>query len=139
MKAKCQPGFKLTYDYLSQNPNTSFVYGCFEHGYPPPKPGEERLAQHHPHGCVGVQVICGTPDKSVCYQPEAFRGPFFKMLNSLEDLIKGNPQRTFYVARLGSGRANRYKIWETIIRHNLIDTLGEYSNVVFLWDVEQSQ
>ena len=58
---------------------------------------------------------------------------FFEELDKLEKLIKKSPNKIFYISQLGGGLANKYNIWQKLIRHNLVNKLENFDNVVFCW------
>lgn len=40
----------------------------------------------------------------------------------------------FYISQLGAGLANKFRIWELLIRDNLVRKLEKFDNVIFCWD-----
>ena len=59
-----------------------------------------------------------------------------KELSLLIGYIKNNPQLTFIISQLGSGLANRFRIWEYII-HDGLKCLQMYPNVIFLFQFDE--
>jgi hypothetical protein len=51
-----------------------------------------------------------------------------------ENCSKKEENKTFYISQLGGGLANRFHIWERIVKKGLEKALSQYENVVFLWD-----
>lgn len=49
-------------------------------------------------------------------------------------MIEQHPNKIFYISQLGGGLANKYKIWEVMIKPNIISQLSEFDNVIFCWD-----
>ena len=129
MPAKYQD-IEITEDFLNSNPNAFFVYGDnLEHrGL-----GGAAKFRHHPRA-IGF-VTKKSPDNLAksSFTVEEYKLVFFKLLKELKEHVVKNPQRTFYITRLGAGLANRYRIWELVIKHNLEQELEEHDNVVFLW------
>jgi len=68
------------------------------------------------------------------YKPEEYSSVFFEELDKLEKIIKNSPNITFYISQLGAGLANKYRIWEKLIQHNLIRRLEKFNNVIFCWE-----
>jgi hypothetical protein len=58
---------------------------------------------------------------------------FFEELGKLEKIVQQRPDKTFYVSQLGGGLANKYFIWQRLVRHNLVKSLENFKNVVFCW------
>lgn len=67
------------------------------------------------------------------FTPTDYRPVFQWELIKLQKEIEANPDKTYLISRLGAGLANRYKIWEIVIKPGL-QVLKRYSNVVFLWE-----
>jgi hypothetical protein len=57
-------------------------------------------------------------------------------LDKLINFIRKNRDKTFYISKLGSDLANKYRIWELLIHHNLLDKLKNFDNVVLCWEKE---
>lgn len=70
------------------------------------------------------------------FRPDEYKKVFFDQLKQLENIVRGNPKNKYYISKLGFGPANRYNIWELIVRHNLEEELDKFSNVVFCWSRE---
>jgi hypothetical protein len=68
------------------------------------------------------------------YKPEEYSSVFFEELEKLKRIIEKHPDKIFYISQLGGGLANRYYIWQKLIRHNLVRTLEKFKNVIFCWD-----
>jgi len=49
-------------------------------------------------------------------------------------VIEKNPDKIYYISQLGGGLANRYKIWEQVLKPGLEKDFSHYENVIFLWD-----
>ena len=133
MSAKFE-NIEVTEEFLNSQPNAYFVFG--DNTIKKGLAGAAKL-RNHPRaiGFVTKKAPDGNPKS--CYTPDEYAKIFFEQLKQLEVHVKGNPQRKFYVSKLGAGLANRYYIWETVIHHNLIAELGAYDNVVFCWEQER--
>jgi hypothetical protein len=66
------------------------------------------------------------------YKPTDYRGLFEVQLYHLEGMIQSHPNHTFLISKLGAGLANKYNIWEEVIKPGL-EILAEYDNVIFLY------
>lgn len=121
---------KITQDFLDNNPNAYFIFGDnlerYGHG------GAAKL-RDHPHAIGFItKKFFDNKDESF-YKPEEYSPVFFEELDKLKKIIQKRPDKTFYISMLGGGLANKYKIWERLIRHNLVRALTELDNVVFCW------
>lgn len=130
MPAKYE-NIEITEEFLNSNPNAFFIFGDNLKGV---GTGGAAKLRHHPRA-IGFATK-KAPDNEVgsSFKPEEYSKIFFKLLGQLSDLIKRNPANTYYVSRLGAGLANKYLIWQLIIKHNLIEELADCDNVVFCWN-----
>lgn len=122
---------EITEQFLDSNPNAYFVFGdnierCGM--------GGAAKLRHHPRA-IGF-ITKKFPDNNLTsfYRPEEYSPIFFEELSKLKKTIEKNPNKIFYVSKLGAGLANYYRIWEFLICHNLIFALSEFPNVIFCWE-----
>lgn len=122
---------EITKQFLDRVPNAYFIFGdnLERRGY-----GGAAALRDHPHA-VGF-ITKKFPDNrdSSFYTPEEYQEVFFEELYKLVKTVERRPDKTFYISQLGAGLANRYKIWEKLIHHNLVLSLEKYDNVVFCWN-----
>jgi hypothetical protein len=125
--------FIVTKKFLDENPNAVFIFGdnLRRVGY-----GGAAALRDHPqtYGFV-TKKNPDNMDESF-YRPESYAVNFLVYMVELQLFIEKNIDKTFYISQLGGGLANRYKIWEKIIKPGLIKYFSRYDNVVFLWDKE---
>lgn len=121
---------KITQEFLDTNPNAYFIFGDnlerWGHG------GAARL-RDHPHAIGFITKKFPDNKDSSFYKPEEYSSVFFEELEKLKRVVETRPDKTFYVSQLGGGLANKYFIWQKLIRHNLVKVLEKYKNVVFCW------
>ena len=121
---------KITQEFLDNNLNAYFVFGDnlerYGHG------GAAKL-RDHPHAIGFITKKFPDNKDESFYKPEEYSPVFFEELGKLKQIIQKRPDKIFYVSQLGGGLANRYKIWEKLIRHNLVRSLTDLDNVVFCW------
>lgn len=68
------------------------------------------------------------------YKPDEYQEVFDKEVDLFIKHISNNPGRMFYIARIGGNLANKYGIWEKIIKPQLPDKLSPFNNqITFLW------
>lgn len=123
--------FIVTKEFLDKNPNAIFVFGDNTRrvGY-----GGAAILRDHPqtYGFI-TKKNPDNMDESF-YHPESYRIDFLAYAVELQLFIEKNMDKTFYISQLGGGLANRYKIWEQVIKPGLEKNFSCYDNVVFLWD-----
>ena len=125
--------FIVTKQFLDENPNAVFVFGdnLRRVGYG----GAAALRDHKQTYGFITKRNPDNMDESF-YRPESYRFDFNVYVLELRLFIEKNNDKTFYISQLGGGLANRYKIWEQVIKPGLEKDLSHYDNVVFLWDKE---
>jgi hypothetical protein len=125
--------FIVTRQFLNENPNVIFIFGdnLRKVGY-----GGAAALRDHPqtYGFI-TKKNPDNMDESF-YRPESYRFDFNVYVLELRLFIEKNNDKTFYISQLGGGLANRYKIWEKVIKPGLEKNLSHYDNVIFLWDKE---
>jgi len=121
---------KITQEFLDNNLNAYFVFGDnlerYGHG------GAAKL-RDHPHAIGFITKKFPDNKDESFYKPEEYSAVFFEELKKLKTIIEKRPDKIFYISQLGGGLANKYKIWEKLIRHNLVRALTDQDNVIFCW------
>ena len=120
----------ITEYFLDNNPNSYFVFGDNLERRGTGGAAKLRL---HPHAIGFITKKFPDNNDSSFYKPTEYFSIFFEELHKLSRIIKSKPDKKFFVSQLGSGLANRYYIWQTIIHHNLTKELDQYQNVVYCW------
>jgi hypothetical protein len=122
---------EITEDFLDKNPDTYFVFGdnLERQGY-----GGAAKLRDHPHAIGFITKKFPDNKDESFYKPEEYSTVFFEELTKLKIIIQKYPKKVFYISQLGGGLANRYKIWEKLIRHNIVRSLSSFENVTFCWD-----
>jgi len=122
---------KVSEEFLSQCPEAYFVYGDNES-----RQGMDGAAalRSSPKAIGFITKRAPGTKPSACFKAKEYIKPFFQQLDQLQGIIKNAPHQKFYISKIGSGAANKYYIWERIIRHNLVDALSECDNVIFCWE-----
>lgn len=121
---------KITKAYLKTNPNEIFVFG-------------DNLKRIGTAGSAFLRtepnsygfITKKSPDNKdeSFYNPDDYRGVFLKETAKLIDEILKNQDKTYLISKIGSGLANRFKIFELIIEPNLKKYLAHLNNVKFLY------
>lgn len=121
---------QITHEFLDLNPDSYFVFGdnLEKQGF-----GGAAALRDHPHSIGFITKKFPDNKDSSFYRPEEYSTVFFEELKKLKKIIETRPQKIFYISQLGGGLANKYRIWDLLIHHNLVLTLEEYENVVFCW------
>jgi hypothetical protein len=122
--------FIVTKEFLDENPNAVFIFGDNLHrvGY-----GGAAALRDHPqtYGFI-TKKNPDNMDESF-YRPESYNIDFLVYVVELRIFIEKNIDKTFYISQLGGGLANRYKIWEKVLKPGLEKYFSRYDNVIFLW------
>jgi hypothetical protein len=123
--------FIVTKEFLDQDPNAVFIFGdnLRRVGYG----GAAALRDHSQTYGFITKKNPDNMDESF-YRPESYAIDFLVYAVELQLFIEKNMDKTFYISQLGGGLANRYKIWEKVLKPGLEKYFSGYDNVVFLWD-----
>ena len=121
----------VTEKLLNSDPNAFFVFGDDLK-----KQNVEGSAslRTHPRAIGFVTKKAPKNNQGAFFSCEEYAKVFFKMLRQLTDHIEKNPARKFYISQLGADEANKYRIWDLIVKHNLEEALEQYDNVVLCWE-----
>lgn len=121
----------ISKDFLDTNPNAIFVFGdnLLKTGY-----GGAALLRDHPQSIGFITKKYPDNKDTSFYRPEEYESLFREQLNLLKEMIQSNQDKIFYISQLGAGLANKYLIWEKLIKINLENELSRFKNVVFCWD-----
>lgn len=117
--------------YLRQNPDHIFVFGdnLLRVGK-----GGAAILRDEPNTYGFVTKKAPTHNSSDSYKPEEYSSKYEVEIKRLKKEIEKSPTKTFLISKLGAGLANKYGIWEKIIRPNIRKDLSQYQNVKFLWE-----
>jgi hypothetical protein len=121
----------ISQEFLDNNPDSYFVFGdnLERFGYG----GAAKLRDHSQAIGFITKKFPDNQDKSF-YKPEEYSALFFAELNKLKKIVEQRPHHKFYISQLGGGLANKFLIWQKLIRHNLVRELEKFDNVIFCWD-----
>lgn len=123
----------ITTEYLREHPDHIFVFGDNTLGK-----GKKGAAIHRdePNSYGFITKKRPSYDNSAYYRPSEYTHVFYKELERLKKYITDCPHLTFLMSKLGSGLANKYGIYEKVIKNGL-EELEQYDNVVFLYDTDE--
>jgi hypothetical protein len=121
---------QITKYFLDNNPDAYFIFGdnLERKGY-----GGAAALRDHPHSFGFITKKFPDNRDTSFYDKEEYKEVFFEELYRLAKIVEKRPEKTFYISQLGGGLANRYQIWENLIKDNLVRTLSNFDNVVFCW------
>jgi hypothetical protein len=121
---------QITKYFLDRNSNVYFIFGdnLERKGY-----GGAAKLRDHPHSFGFITKKFPDNRDTSFYHVEEYKEVFFEELYRLAKIVEKRPEKTFYISQLGGGLANRYQIWENLIKDNLVRTLSKFDNVVFCW------
>lgn len=114
---------------LDKHPDWVFVFGdnTIRRGYG----GAAKLRDHsQSYGFITKKY----PDwkDSSFYTPDEYRPVFEEEMKKLIALIETNPNKMFIISKLGSNLANKFGIYEAVIRDRLVELKEAYGNVVLM-------
>lgn len=119
---------KITKSYLRRNPDHIFVFG--DNLQRKGRGGAAKLRDEtNTYGFITKKAA--NNNSGSFYKPKEYEEKFNSELKKLVKEIERNPDKIFLISKLGGGLANKYSIYEKIIRPGL-SVLKEYENVVFL-------
>jgi len=123
--------FIMSKDFLNKNKRAIFVFGdnTLRQGY-----GGAAALRDHPQTYGFITKKYPDNHDTSFYRSNEYSSIFFDELIKLRVLISDEPFKTFYISQLGAGLANKYNIWEKVIKEGLENNLQQYPNVVFLWE-----
>jgi hypothetical protein len=121
----------ITENFLNNNPDAYFVFGdnLTRQGM-----GGAAKLRLHPHAIGFITKKYPDNDDNSFYKPEEYSPVFFEELDKLKKIIEKKSDKKFYISQLGGGLANKFYIWQKLIRHNLVKRLENFDNVIFCWD-----
>lgn len=120
----------ITRDYLRSNPNHMFVFGdnLLRKG----KDGASALRGEPNTYSFVTKKAPNNRDESF-YRPDEYRAVFLKELQKLEMAIRQGGNILWLISALGSGLANKYGIWEQVIKPELEKLHERHENVRMLF------
>ena len=120
----------ITHEFLDRNPDAYVIFGdnLTKRGF-----GGAAKLRDHPHAIGFITKKYPDNKDESFYRPEEYSPVFFEELEKLKVLVKRKPEKTFYITQLGGGLANKFRIWQKLIHHNLVMALEQFDNVVFCW------
>jgi hypothetical protein len=120
----------ITENFLNSNPSVYFVFGdnTIGTGY-----GGAAALRDHPRTYGFITKVFPDNRDSSFYTLEEYEEVFFEELQKLKKFISEHPDNKIYISQLGGGLANKYKIWDNIIKDGLEKEFSNNDNIVFLW------
>jgi hypothetical protein len=121
----------ITQEFLDNNSDSYFIFGdnLIREGM-----GGAAVLRYHPHAIGFITKKYPDNKDNSFYKPEEYSPIFFEELEKLKKIIQRKPDKKFYISQLGGGLANKFYIWQKLIRHNLVKSLEDFDNVIFCWD-----
>lgn len=120
----------VTENYLKEHPDHVFVFG-------------DNTLRKGTGGAAQLRYVLNTygfitkkfPDNkdTSFYKPEEYLPIYTNEIEKLKNRIEQNPDLIYLISELGSGLANKYNIFEQIIKPRIKKDFKDYKNVIFLW------
>ena len=127
---KRRPDFNVNRSFLEKNPNTFFVFG--DNTTRCGTKGAAKL-RHFPNSIGFITKRVPSYEEWAYYKPGEYEDIFNFELAWLKSLILSQPDKMFYISKLGSGLANKYGIFEAIIKPRFEKEFKTFDNVTLLW------
>jgi hypothetical protein len=123
--------FIVTKEFLDKNKDAIFVFGdnLTRKGY-----GGAAALRDHPQAYGFITKKRPDNHDLSFYRPHEYEITFKKEIVKLKEYIEQHPSCTFYISQLGGMLANKYFIWQQVIKSGLMIEFGQYPNVIFLWN-----
>lgn len=120
----------ITENFLEKNPDSYFVFGdnTVRTGY-----GGGAILRDHPRAYGFITKLFPDNRDSSFYTVDQYKEVFFEELEKLKEFVSGHPDKKIYISQIGGGLANKYRIWENLIKPVIEKEFSEFDNVVFLW------
>lgn len=121
--------YHISRGYLIEHRNHIFVYGdnLLRHGL-----GGAAIFRNEPNSYGFITKKKPSYDTSAYYTPIEYKSVFEEELQKLKNEIEKNQDKIYLITKLGAGLANKYHIWEEIIKKGILE-LKQYKNVKFLF------
>lgn len=121
---------QITRQYLIEHPDHIFVFGDNEL-----RAGEGGAAalRDMPNTYGFIAKKCPCNNDNCFYMPDEYEAIYHEEVSVLALYIVTSPGKTFLISKLGAGLANRFGIFEAIIRPRIKYDLQGLGDVQFLW------
>tara|TARA_R110002074_G_scaffold402324_1_gene606943 strand:- start:2175 stop:2519 length:345 start_codon:yes stop_codon:yes gene_type:complete len=96
--------------------------------------GGAAALRDHPQSIGFITKKTPSHRPAAYFFPDEYRPVFDKEVIHLCRTISRNPDKTYLISPVGSGLANAYGIFQQVIDGPLQQALGQFSNVVILWE-----
>jgi len=120
----------VTDGFLRENKECVFVFG--DNTLRKGKGGAAKLRDHQNSYGFITKIYPDNRDNSF-YRPNCYEEVFKSEIERLKIEATSNPDNIYMVSQLGAGLANRYKIWDKIIKPRIKIELKGFKNIEFLW------
>jgi hypothetical protein len=123
---------KITTDFLKRFKNdVVFVFG--DNNQRTGLGGQAAIARKVSNSYGFVTKKAPTHNPNDYYKPKEYFGKFASEIGKLKKQIEDNSSVYYLIPTLGNGLANKFNIWEHVIRDNIKVQLEDYENVIFLY------
>jgi hypothetical protein len=124
----------MTAEFLLNNPNVIFVYGDNTI-----RAGTGGAAKHryieNTHGFITKKLPQNSPE--AFFKPDEYEEVYLLEIAKLKAAMLSNPTKKYYVSQVGAGLANRYGIWEQVIKPTMKSLLSDFEHqITWMWEKE---
>jgi hypothetical protein len=121
---------EVTWQFLDNQPQSYYIYGdSLQKDFK-----DSSSFREHPRAFGFIVKKFSDDMDGSFYRPEEYIPVFFEELKKLKNKINTEQEKIFYISPVGIGSANKFYIWEKIIRPFLTHEFKKYSNVIFCWE-----
>jgi hypothetical protein len=120
----------ITREYLRANPKHIFVFGDNDQRS---GKGGAAILRDEPNTYGFITKKAPNHSGSAFYRPEEYITIYKREINLLKKKISENPDCTFLITKIGAGLANKYHIWEEVIKIYIKTDLEGFDNVKYLF------
>ena len=120
----------VTKELLDLNPNLIFVFGD---NLKRVGRGGAAILRDHPQSYGFITKKAPTHNDQDYYKPEEYRIVFLEECAKLRQEMVKSLDRTFIVSAVGAGLANKFGIFEQVIKPNFKKLFPSIGNVIYLW------
>lgn len=119
----------ITKEYLRKNPNHIFVFGdnVLRTGH-----GGAAVLRDEPNTYGFITKKIPNNEDSSFYTPEEYLPVYIKEIEYLKEEIEQHPDKLYLISKIGSGLANKFKIFDKIISVSFKYDLKDYKNIQYV-------
>ena len=120
----------ITKKYLRDNPNHIFVFGD---NLDRKGKGGAAILRDEPNTYGFITKKKPTTSLNDYFTPDEYKSIYKSEMKNLKNKIIKNSDKLYLISKIGAGLANKFGIFEKIIKLNIKNDLKGIKNIKFLW------